>query len=143
MTDWTKVDWLAFDLEQYRRDLGRGVPWEGLLPLLGLTIASRRRTGVLRIKSPWTHEKTPSCVFWPKSGRFICFSSGKRGDKLDFVLGFLNIPEDIFFEATGRNHWGKSIYDPTYAREELAGLEKLFNAARRRDDDPNQKMLDL
>lgn len=138
MTDWSKVDWLAFDLEGYYDRLVRGVEWKPLLELLGIQIAQVRSTGAIYALCPFHNEKTPSCVFWPKSGRFQCHGCGFGGDKIDFALNFSgyhggSLSEDFYQDPTGRQ----------LLEEPLTKIELLFDSCRQKQVHPNQATIDF
>lgn len=61
--------------------------WSKILSHLKLPFRVRL-TGTIVIRCPFHTERTPSCMLWPKSGRFHCHGCGHDGDKIDFLCGF-------------------------------------------------------
>lgn len=102
----------------------RALPWEGVLPRLGITPPrhTRGKPFLMRCTAPETpyfprrREKSPSLRFEP-NGRFRCYSCGAGGDVFAFVLRRL---------ATGGHHSRRDgPHPPVTARP------KAYRVARR------------
>lgn len=84
-----------------------------------------------RASSPWTEEKTPSFYVVPKKGIFKCFSTGKGGDAITFVMALNNMKyPDAIVDIAGK--FGERVeYEETaMATEQQAERESLYEINR-------------
>ena len=138
MTTTNEVNSETFDLEQYRRDLGRGLPWLPLLAELNLLYGVATKPQGVLCFSPFTKEKTPSCMFYTKSNCFHCYSSGLSGDKLDLVVCVLtNLHHQSASELCqegGFHLWHQADIEAVFtkARENAKGISLVKTNPNRR-----------
>lgn len=128
-----------FDIEDgFREDVRRNISWQAILDNLGIAYKTRS-TGVIVSLSPFTNERTPSSFYRPETGHFhtlwMCYSSGKSGDKVDFVTQY--------------NDWDRLEYKPISQWckppfHSLILLDQFFSSVPRIDQiNPNQLKLGL
>ena len=67
------------------------IEWVEILHKMGISTGKfERRSGLLFSRCFFHSEKTPSFVFFQKTGTFKCFGCGEQGNKLRFVKLFFH-----------------------------------------------------
>ena len=80
--------------------------------------------------SPFTNEKTPSFIVSPSKNIWKCFSSGKGGGALKFLMEHqrLSLPDAVKYLANKYNIEVEYENDSSKKQEEIDHREKLFHA---------------
>jgi DNA primase len=82
-----------------------------------------------RASSPFTNEKSPSFYVKPSKGIFKCFSTGKGGDHIRFVMEKLGLTYPDAIKELCANFQIRVEYDSAYTEEQRDELEMLYKVA--------------
>ncbi|MCZ6693805.1 MAG: CHC2 zinc finger domain-containing protein, partial [Bacteroidetes bacterium] len=89
-----------------------------ILDVIGDFVSLKKVGQSYRALSPFTNERTPSFFVSPAKGIFKCFSTGKGGDAISFLMEHegWSYPETIKYLA---NKYGIEIIEDEYTDEQI------------------------
>lgn len=103
-------------------------PWAAVLTRLGIPHRVYR-SGRIAALCVFHHERTPSLMFWPDSGRFHCLGCQRNGDVIDFVVEHTRLDR-----AEGKGEVARAV--ASVAPEQLALLFRPWDYAEGEEWDP-------